>query len=201
MKMIDYLESVDFALRSYYDSIQHYKLEITKTNQQLSEAIRKVFVAEQHLSLGDWDPDDNLPYGYIDHFHGMKAKGYSDSLEAKAIKGKLDIQKESVNQLSGSILQVAKQGLSYTYGDTSLSPSSQLVGTQALSKVIRIARNQSLHYEDGKPTEQIKKCFELLEKDLSITFDLTKNQGETVVFKVLQWSDQSTFKNLMLNLK
>ncbi|ESU33405.1 hypothetical protein G3A_06410 [Bacillus sp. 17376] len=58
-----------------------------------------------------------------------------------------------------------------------------------------------MHYEDGKPSEQIKKCFELLEKDLSITFDLTKNQGETVVFKVLQWSDHPTFKNLMLNLK
>lgn len=200
MKMIDYLDSVEYAVKSYYESIQHYKLEIIKTNQQLSEAIRKISLAEQQLSLGDWDPDDNLPFGYIEHFHGMRAKGNSDRQEAIAIKGKLDIQKESIKQLSGSILQVAKQGLSYAYGKASQWPSSQLVGTQALSKVIRIARNQSLHYEDGNPSEEIKTCFEKLEKELSITFDLTMNQGEIVVFNVFKWRDYETFKNIMVNL-
>ncbi|WP_227938275.1 hypothetical protein [Alkalihalobacillus deserti] len=83
----------------------------------------------------------------------MKAKGYSQIQEAKAIKEKLDIQKESVNQLSGLILQLAKQGLSYSYGRSFTMAVFSVVGTQAISNVIRIARNQALHYEDGKPSE------------------------------------------------
>ncbi|MEC2074447.1 hypothetical protein [Alkalihalophilus marmarensis] len=199
--MENYLDSVDFALRSYYESIQHYQSEIIKTNQQLWEANYKINTAEKQLSLGELDPDENFPFGYIDHFFGMKAKGWSQSQEATMMKEKLKIQQESFNQLSGSILQLAKQGLSYTYGDPSLWPTSPLIGSQAISKVIRIARNQSMHYEDGKPSKQTQECFELLEKELAISFDLTKNQGGVVVFQILHWSDHSTFRKVMLNLK
>lgn len=64
--------------------------------------------------------------------------------------------------LASAILQIGKQGLSAVHGGLEAAPPSREVHGIQIKDLIWQARNQAMHWEEGKPHKAVQECFETL---------------------------------------
>ena len=90
--------------------------------------------------------------------------------------------------LAGALLQIAKQGISMRHGGLSSCPDGRIVGsTEPLKNVIWQARNQSVHYEEGKYHKSVVDCFSNLASDFGPRFALGSKNLALDVIEILGW--------------
>ncbi|WP_135554643.1 hypothetical protein [Paenibacillus cymbidii] len=106
----------------------------------------------------------------------------------------IESKKESLNALAGAILQIAKQGISIAYGKLNSCPNGRSIKGEFLKNIIWQARNQSLHYEEGKFNKDVQECF----KSLGITLS-NKNLAMDIIY-LLEWDNYETYKSDMQSL-
>ncbi len=105
------------------------------------------------------------------------------------------------NSLAGAILQIAKQGISVAHKGLSKCPSGRCVGTTEFVKnVIWQSRNQSMHYEEGNYSSQVKSCFSNLAIDFGRHLSLASDNLAIDVLDVLGWSSYSNYESDMMVL-
>lgn len=102
----------------------------------------------------------------------------------------------SVDVLATGVLQLAKQGIALIVHADNRHTQGRSVGSQALSGVIWHSRNQSMHWEEGVPTnDKTRKCFETLTKEFGVQFDLHKDSGNKAkdVIELIGWSNYGEY--------
>ena len=98
----------------------------------------------------------------------------------------------SLDALAGALLQVAAQGLTIVHG-TNPPPPGRDLKTQTLSKVIREARNQAMHWET-RIDDHVRDCFETLATDYEnpALREVTRRSLAFEVVNLLAWKDASS---------
>lgn len=115
----------------------------------------------------------------------------------------------SVEAASGALLQLAKQSIALVHRDLlerqklSECPPGRAIGSQSLRDVIWSARNQAIHWEEGKYRTPTLECFATLESDFGGKFHLASGLRESRAFAVcelLGWRDYARFEEDMRSL-
>jgi hypothetical protein len=104
----------------------------------------------------------------------------------------------SISTLCGTVLQIAKQGISIVHNDLNNCPDGKNIGLENLKNVIWQGRNQSMHYEEGKFSQAVRDCFFNLEISFGNRFSLNLNGGQNLahdVIEILDWKDYSIYQS------
>lgn len=88
--------------------------------------------------------------------------------------------------LAGSVLQLAKQTLSFRFGFKGNLPDSSAVGTQLMTEVIWEGRNHAMHWEEGRTDTKAHKMLQTLENDGLATVMLCENNS-LAILDALGW--------------
>lgn len=202
--MHKYIEDTRFAAQSLIDLIRNLTLEAEQNVQRLDnhkESIKilsKLFMDTQFSERAMHDfiqlrkKIEETPQIEQDHERHL-SEYYWKYSAAEAI--------------SGALLQIAKQGISYKF--TQLDRCKKKVrdiGSQPLQEVIWYARNQSMHYEDGKYSDGTEDSFDKIVSDFgSEEFTVWRGKGKdrNLALKVIQllgWDDYEQYEKDMIGL-
>lgn len=105
--------------------------------------------------------------------------------------------------LCGGLLQIGKAGLSIVHGEPVNWPAGRQIAGEKLSNVIRAARNQAMHYDEGNFKSQVKDCFAALAAQHGDQFDLGVRNGENLsiyVIDLLKWYSLDSYEADMMSL-
>ncbi|RYZ90897.1 MAG: hypothetical protein EOP04_02440 [Proteobacteria bacterium] len=212
MTIDNYANEMEFASSSLINSIwdsfrraEQLKKEIAIESARVQQEYNRS-IAMQHYAE---DPDDvMLGVGrYWENYFGADKELYHKNVEFVDLTQLLAARELSIATLSGNLLEHVKKGLSLIYGGPRNWPIGRMVGSQALSKVVLEARNQSAHYDEAKRRGSFSKadvgdCFTLLEKEFDPIFaDYLKRDMSFDVIKVLEWTTYAKFKADLILLK
>lgn len=205
--MNQYLPDTKFAAKSLIDTIHEEENKFSSLSARFDK-LKKVYDT-LYLDYSSSDlQEDFSPLQVQDKF--IRAAKFAEDNELKGKKLELDklersiiAKKDSINSLSMSLLQIAKQGISSVHGNPSNCPNGRLVGSETLKNIIWQGRNQAIHCEEGNPNQKVKDCFANLSNDygddFDITMDYTDNKAKNIV-DLLEWSDYDNYEKDMISL-
>lgn len=170
-------------LKAYFDA-----LEVDFSTADLSEDFNDFQVQGKFVKMATFHKDNDL-------------EGKREDLDN--LRQSIASKKISIDSLSMSLLQLAKQGISTVYRSLGDCPPGRNIGSEDLKNVIWQGRNQSIHCEEGKPSTGVVQCFANLTTDFGSDFDITINPTEskakTIVDK-LGWTNYETYEDDMILL-
>jgi hypothetical protein len=165
---------------------------------QALESEKSMRLAEKDLFEG-MQKSSFTPEGIIDLY------GYHDAAErfktdATNIVKKVATIDASLHVIAGSILQIAKQGISAVHKKLSICPSGRIIGNESLKNIIWQGRNQAMHFEDGNYHPQTITCFKNLEFAFGSKFLLGQKNLALEVIEILGWKKYLDYENDMKTL-
>ncbi len=205
--MNQYLLDTKYAAQSLIDTIHNEENRLSILTEKF-DSLKKVFDnLFWDYSTADMHEDFNeiqVQYKFIQmakfaEQNDLKGKKAELDALAKSILAKND----SMNSLSMSLLQIAKQGISTVHGAPSNCPPGRNIGSETLKNVIWQGRNQSIHCEEGNPKQKVKDCFSNLANDFGNEFDLTTDYTVNKARKIidlLNWSIYNNYEKDMITL-
>lgn len=102
---------------------------------------------------------------------------------------------EAMSVLASSVLQLAKQVLSFRFGPKRpCLPGARAIGGQTIVEIIWEGRNHVLHWEEGNPHQKVKDMVSELEAHLGGQIDLSKNNAVLIV-DACGWKSASDVAN------
>ncbi|NHN25035.1 hypothetical protein FIA58_005025 [Flavobacterium jejuense] len=205
--MNQYISDTEFATKALIEII--YREEIQQNELFLKyRSLEKIF-EDLFLKFTIGNEKDDI-YGSQMKQKLLKVAEFSrdNNLNDKKneltnIENSIIAKKQSINSLSMSLLQIAKQGISASYGNLNDCPSGRTLGTETLKNIIWQARNQSLHCEEGSPHNAVKNCFQNLQNDFGEKFNLSndyKDNKAKNIIDLLCWNKYENYKRDLIYL-
>jgi len=109
----------------------------------------------------------------------------------------------TLNALSGTLLQIARQGISSIHGEPPVNcPDGRTIGTQALRDVIWHGRNHAMHFEHP-PRKTTRPSLVKLERDFPVRFSgITSDRRNHAwqIVKLLEWTSYAVYSSDMMSL-
>lgn len=116
--------------------------------------------------------------------------------ETSILQMSVGIHQHAVQAIAGAILQIAKQGISLVYASLNAAPGGRSVGSLAVRDIIWQARNQTMHYEEGKFKKPLLDLFKVLELEQGAQFSLVTHVGQNrakQILKALGWTEYQAY--------
>lgn len=206
MTMSDYISEIHFAVESTLPTIwsDYDRLcEVEGRVRDLEAEVKRGYENAEWVAMNALDADDAA------HATGMHFEAYFGSDKerhsAQQLLGKeneiFEIRKFSVDSLSGTLLQFAKQGISIIHGNPRNCPPGRGIGSALdLKTVIWQARNQSMHWEEGNLNQSVVSCFDQLAIEYDAKFSNYHNESLAFsIIELLGWKTMADFsRDLML---
>jgi hypothetical protein len=213
MEMPTYVQEMEFAAKSYFSTLREEEQTVANLEREvLSLTAQTKGGYERAGSLQNtedlpgpqywYDDDAMMGVGvYWETYFGADKDRYYKSQELDASRARLAAHAVSRAAVCGSLLQLAKQGISMVHAKLADCPAGRAVlGGESLKDVICQGRNQSLHWEDGEFRAPVVACFEKLAlADNRFAAYKTKNLAPELV-DVLGWRDFADFEKDLLSL-
>ncbi len=205
--MHPYLIDTEFAAKSLIETIYNEEIKFLELSEQFDRLKRHFDVLHWDFSTADGSDDFN-DLQIQDKFVRMAKFHKENDIEGKKreldnLQQSITNKKVSIDSLSMSLLQIAKQGISTVHGQPGNCPPGRNIGSESLKNVIWQGRNQSIHCEEGNPNARVLQCFANLTTDFGSDFDITinptENKAKTIVDK-LGWTNYDNYKNDMISL-
>ncbi|MDG4720720.1 hypothetical protein [Thalassospira aquimaris] len=200
-----YIDDVKYATESLISLLGNEKMQIADLSAQLSSVEAKFEHFHWDFKTSDLNDDFSDAHSHHAFVKMAEAKKDRDAIAAEigALKSVILNRKMALQSLSGALLQIAKQGISIAHGGLGACPDGRTIGQSKLKEVVWQARNQSLHYEEGRFRQPVLYLFNQLAADFGDLFSLAlhpnKNMAEDVI-EVLGWIEYSRFERDMLQL-
>ena len=105
---------------------------------------------------------------------------------------------DTATAAAGAILQMAHQCIALAWPIKQRLDKGRLVGSQHLSSVIWNGRNQTMHFEDGKPNNQTPNCLDILHKEFSLDISDLASKPRSLakdIIGLLGWHSYEIFAN------
>lgn len=204
--MNQYLLDTEFAVKSLFELVTEElnKIAALEVTLRLHRDRANSIMSDAH-NVTDQDGDDletpgmyAIRHGYVRHISAARAvQNEISNLEASYYA-----KDSSIRTLYGSILQIAKQGISIVHGKNMQIVIIETKSGEPFHNIIRQGRNQSMHYEEGNYHPLLITCFKNLERAFGSNFDLTTgdNKATFVVLDVLKWKTYSDYLCTMKQL-
>ncbi|MCZ8164571.1 hypothetical protein [Silanimonas sp.] len=204
MTLAEYLDATEYAARSLLDAIWHEQAEVETLSARVATLERRV-QAEYATALAIIDgaetPDDvMLGVGRdFENYFGSDREWHGQRQELEVLRAAREARASALGALAGNLLQVAKQGLSMAFGEEANWPDGREVHSQTLKAVIRSARNQTLHWEEGQCRPATVQVFEGLAQDCGAPFaDYNTSNLAMLVIALLGWR---TYDNYVADMR
>ena len=199
MKMEYYLKEVEYASKSLLEAIWFEFDIFEKLNKEMSEHFPITISKFQDWESQKSHPWEPIPESLTSELNKIIKQGEKN----EELKNRLKVKNFSRSSLSGNLLSIAKQGMSYVNeGKPKDWPDGRMIGSLSLKEIIIQGRNQSLHWEEKKLSKPVAIFF----KQLIQTYGLTmfgmfqhQNLGFNII-RILNWRDFDDFKSDMLLL-
>lgn len=206
MNMTDYLREMEFVTKDIISKIwdERKKLSELETEiKRLEPVVEDKYRRAQAIWMNAEDPDD-VAMGagvYWENYFGDDKNLYQKKESSLTLEQQIVLHQFAISQLSGSLLQFAKQGISIIHHGLAGCPNSRFIGTQPLKEVIWQGRNQSIHWEEGNPRQAVINCFQKLTAEVKPDFnDYTSRNMAFEIVETLDWKNYETFETDMISL-
>jgi hypothetical protein len=170
MKIQEYLVEMDRAIRLIVVEVHREHIEAERLRTELNLLKRATSDGYERASWLALNPDlDDEGLGTMmrsETYFGADKDRFHKQAELVEAELRFSSHEFSTSALAGTLLQFAKHGLSLCLGKARHhGPDGRLVAGMPLHEVVWQARNQALHWEDGKFHEATDKCFQSLAKE------------------------------------
>lgn len=200
------------------NNIQDHKSQVLHTQAIIPKLIQDAQIYDK-FSKAVWADGSEEEFSDLRErsFEKLKTAGNSQNqlMEIqKLYNNALLIINNPLQSVSQALLQIAKQGISSEHGKNKSDCTNNLtsIGKQIATKfnvsildIIWEGRNQSIHYEEANPHQNVRGCFNqlLLNSDVKckslIGYDQGQNKAYEIV-KILDWTNITKFENDLLSL-
>lgn len=183
----EYLEHTEPATNALFNAI------LVEENRQ-PEVDRLILEAER--CYGEFSAKEELDD--VDPFRSQHY--YACFSEAQKQSELIQFSKDI---LCAAILQIAKQGIALLVDSEQKYTKGRDIGRQKLSAVIWHSRNQSMHWEEGIPTNALtRECFEILTLDFGEQFDLNMHLGNKSrdILGLIAWRGYDNYRTDMVSI-
>lgn len=193
MTLAEYLGATEYAARSLLDAIWHEQAEIDALSARVASLEWQVHAeyAMARAIIDDAETPDDVMLGVgrnFENYFGPDRERRDQQQELEALREARQARASALGALAGNLLQVAKQGLSTAFGEEANWPDGRAVGSQTLKAVIRGARNQTIHWEEGRCHPATVQVFQGLAQDYSAPFaDYNATNLAMPVITLLGW--------------
>ncbi len=197
--MHQYLQDTEYAVRNL---IQLAHAE----EDQLRALLAKLEAMKPQIKVLEWDfessdlNDDFSDVYVIGAFSRMaQARTEANNLQGQiaSLQASIGTRQQAIQAISGSILQVAKQGISLVHGGLKPAPEGRFIGTASLKSIIWNARDQAMHFEEGIPRNPaVRALFSILEAEQGSEFSLAAHLHQSrarQVINLLGWREYSAY--------
>lgn len=184
----------------------------TEEENKLKELAEKLRGVEAQFRVNQWDYEssdlnEDFSDAYVMAAFGRMASVAQQNealkIEFATIQTSIGSHQQAIQAIAGSILQIVKQGISIVHGSLVAAPDGRKIGTASLKDVVWQARNQAIHYEEGKFRKDVTDLFAILEREQGAEFSLAKypNQSRAKqVITLLGWTDYAAYVSDMQSL-
>lgn len=204
MTLAEYLDATEYAARSLLDAIWHEQAEVEALSARVASLERRVqaeYATARAIIDGAETPDDvMLGVGRdFENYFGPDRERHGQRQELEVLRAAREARASALGALAGNLLQVAKQGLSTAFGEEANWPDGRAVGSQTLKAVIRGARNQTIHWEEGNCRPAAAQVFQGLAQDYGAPFaDYNASNLAMPVIALLGWR---TYDNYVADMR
>jgi hypothetical protein len=148
----------------------------------------------------EFDPEDHFNEHQMMFAFSKQAEFQQNVLkpilsEMDRLRKSMNHKRHSIDALSGSLLQIAKQGISLTYQGLHNCPSGRTIKNETLKNIIWQGRNQTMHYEEGNYRRPLIDCF----NNLGYGSIPMMNLGKEII-DMLGWTSYKQYENDMNSL-
>ncbi|MGR2680284.1 hypothetical protein [Chromobacterium haemolyticum] len=204
--MSDYLLEIEFAASRIIEAIwvENNKLGALEAEiAKLRKVVEDNYRCAEYMARFAEDPDDVAAATgmYWDNYFGEDKEQFHMEQDRSALVAQIAVHAFSVQSLSTSLLQYAKQGISMCHGKPSNCPDGRAIGGSCLREVVWQGRNQGIHWEEGKPSDKVQVCFDALAANVDQRYSDYKQRNMSFdVVEFLGWKDFASVKADMISL-
>ena len=203
--MHQYIIDTEFAAK-------HLLLLANEEENNLKALTEQLRAVEAQLRVHKWDFEssdlnDDFSDAYVMGAFGRMAKvaQQAGALETQvaSLQASIGTHQYAIQAIAGAILQIVKQGISIVHGNLAAAPEGRKIGSLALKEIVWQARNQAIHYEDGKFSKPVTDLFATLEREQGAQFSLTGHPNQSrakQVLALLGWAGYAAYVHDMQSL-
>jgi len=192
--MNQYLVDTKYAVENLFIVLyqEHKRLD------QALESLEMMKRAEQE----SWEvmQKDRFTIEGVMDLYGFNSAAERFKTDSIDITTNLNTISTSLDIIAGSILQIAKQGISAVHIKLSNCPSGRTIGKEYLKNIIWQGRNQAMHFEEGRYQSPTVTCFKNLEETYGSKFQLNKKNLAFEVIRILEWAMYESYERDMKSL-
>jgi hypothetical protein len=202
--MRQYILDTEYAVRGLIDLVATEEKQISQLQDKYNGLSNKAKYLNQELTdalFNDVVPIQEQVIAI--NLHRTHEELANIQKQIGVLQASIYAKSVSTGALCGSILQIAKQGISIVHGYLSQCPDGRSIGSEKLKNVIWQARNQSMHYEEENFKQPVIDCFFSLESSLGNQFPLSLNRHKNLAHDVVEelgWKDYSIYESDLKSL-
>jgi len=189
MSLDAYLLQTEFAVKAIIDIICSDAKKLAELEHSLRHITAEFDVRYQIFLANEFHPAAN-------YYHALMAKAHESQHtrqkqvldDIEALTSTIDAKSASVGALAGALLQIAKQGISITYGKKQNAPKGAELGGLPIRDIIWEARNQTVHYENPREiSADVVKIFEQIDATRADGVTWKPKERINYSFDVVRW--------------
>jgi hypothetical protein len=203
--MHQYIVETGNAVRGLLEMVNHESSLIKGQTTKLRDAIIKFNVQGQDLSSTDLNDDFSDAYIMAAYFRMANSTPGADELKSdiSRIQALIGAHQLTIQTLCGSILQIAKQGITLVHGSflardsyTIGTPPGRIIAPLTLRDIIWQACNQTIFYKRGSYPQPVIDLFAELEISHGSQFSLSRYPRQSrakQIIQLLEWLNYKTY--------
>jgi len=200
---MSYTDDTEFAIRNLIDLA-------TREEAALAEKVVFLNTAEQRLKVHQWDfQTSDLNEDFSDVYvmaafarAAQAARERDGALrEIDVLRAAVGTHQVAVQAICGSILQIAKQGISLVHGGLAAAPQGRLIGKSYLKDVVWQARNQASHFDEGSYRSPVVSLFAALEESHGNSFCLAAHPRRSLARQVVHLLGWTTYEGYLADAR
>jgi hypothetical protein len=199
MQLSNYLAEVNEAVHTVMAGLKNENEHLKKLRSELDLLTHETAAGYETVAFLvnnlDFD-DEGLATGiYWDTYFGPDKTRAQKMNEIQTVLDRISARNFSVTALAGSLLQIARQGISAQYGKTKTDcPLGRKIYGLPLHEIIWQGRNQALHWEEGKFHTPVNDCFEHLGTHADPVFKGFRERSMALeIIELLKWTTPEDF--------
>lgn len=201
--MHQYLQDTEFAAKNLFALATEEQRQLDALSEQLKKTEAQGRHHQWDFETSDFNDDFSEGYVMAAFIRAAKAGQEVERLKAEVatLQASVGTRQHAVQAISGAIFQIAKQGISLVHGGLGAAPDGRTVGSLFLRDIIWQARNQSMHYEEGKPKKAVSDLFATLEQEHGSHFSLAAHAGQNRAKQVLDMLGWTNYESYLQDMR
>ncbi len=203
--MHQYIVETGNTVRGLLEMVNHESSLIKEQTSKLRDAIIKFKAQGRDLNSTDLNDDFSDAYVMAAYFRLANSTPGADESksEISRIQALIGAHQLTIQTLCGSILQIAKQGITLAHGSflardsyTVGTPPGRIIAPLTLRDIIWQACNQTIFYKEGSYPQPVIDLFAELEISHGSQFSLSRYPRQSrakQIIRLLEWLNYKTY--------